>query len=55
MCREGEVCPANMTGVHVANFLANLVAGLIAYTYQETKPSLHIRMPDAQALPVVVL
>lgn len=28
----------------VTNFLVNLVAGLIAYTYQPKKPSLHIRM-----------
>jgi hypothetical protein len=28
----------------VPNFLVNLVAGLIAYTYQEKKPSLHICM-----------
>jgi hypothetical protein len=39
----------------VANFLVNLAAGLIAYTYQEKKPSLPIRLPDAQAFPVVVL
>jgi hypothetical protein len=30
----------------VANFLVNLVAGLIAYTYQDKKPSLQIRMPQ---------
>src|SRR5919198_5461748 len=28
----------------VANFLVNLVAGLIAYTWQAKRPSLHIRM-----------
>jgi hypothetical protein len=39
----------------VANFLVNLVAGLIAYTYQTKKPSLHIRMPHTEALPVLVL
>src|SRR5215204_1333286 len=27
------------------NFLGNVAAGLIAYTYQAKKPSLHIRMP----------
>ena len=31
----------------VMNFLVNLVAGLIADTYQPAKPSLHIRMPQA--------
>lgn len=39
----------------VANFLVNLVAGLIAYTYQAKKPSLHIRMPHDDALPLVAL
>lgn len=39
----------------VANFLVNLVAGLIAYTYQEQKPSLHIRMPHAKSFPVLAL
>lgn len=39
----------------VTNFLVNLVAGLIAYTYQAKKPSLHIRMPLDEALPLLVL
>jgi hypothetical protein len=39
----------------VANFLVNLVAGLIAYTYQAKKPSLHIRMPLDEALPILAL
>jgi Transposase DDE domain len=39
----------------VTNFLVNLVAGLIAYTYQPKKPSLHIRMPHTESLPIVVL
>jgi hypothetical protein len=39
----------------VANFLVNLVAGLIAYTYQPKKPSLHVRMPHPESLPLVVL
>ena len=39
----------------VTNFLVNLVAGLIAYTYQAKKPSLHIRTPQDAALPVVAL
>jgi hypothetical protein len=39
----------------VANFLVNLVAGLIAYTSQPKKPSLHVRMPHPESLPPVVL
>jgi Transposase DDE domain len=39
----------------VANFLVNLVAGLIAYTYQARKPSLRIRMPQSESLSVIVL
>jgi hypothetical protein len=39
----------------VTNFLVNLVAGLIAYTYQPKKPSLHIRMPQNASVPPVVL
>jgi hypothetical protein len=39
----------------VTNFLVNLVAGLIAYTYQGKKPSLHIRMPQADFLPLLAL
>jgi hypothetical protein len=39
----------------VANFLVNLVAGLIAYTWQAKKPSLHIRMPEGEILPTLVL
>ncbi len=37
------------------NFLVNLVAGLIAYTYQPKKPSLHIRMPQNASLSLAVL
>ena len=29
------------------NFLVNIVSALIAYTYQEKKPSLNIRLPGA--------
>jgi hypothetical protein len=36
------------------NFMGNLLAGLIAYTWRPTKPSLGIR-PDDLALPVAVL
>jgi Transposase DDE domain len=39
----------------VANFLVNLVAGLIAYTYQDKKPSLHIRMPQSEAWSILAL
>lgn len=39
----------------VTNFLVNLVAGLIAYTYQPKKPSLHIRMPQDASRALVVL
>jgi hypothetical protein len=39
----------------VTNFLVNLVAGLIAYTYQPKKPSLHIRMPQDVSVPMVIL
>jgi DDE family transposase len=39
----------------VANFLVNLVAGLIAYTYQEKKPSLQIRTPGIDSLPALIL
>ncbi|SDX17531.1 hypothetical protein SAMN05421882_10795, partial [Nitrosomonas communis] len=34
------------------NFFVNLIAGLVAYTFREKKPSLNIRFP--QALPDVV-
>lgn len=39
----------------VANFLVNVVAALIAYSYQEKKPSLHIRVHEHRQLPAVVL
>jgi hypothetical protein len=39
----------------VTNFLVNLVAGLIAYTYQPKRPSLHIRMPQGTSETLVVL
>ena len=38
----------------VTNFLVNLVAGLLAYTYQPKKPSLHIRMPQDTSAVVVL-
>ena len=36
------------------NFLVNVISALIAYTYQEKKPSLNLR-PQEGALPAVVL
>lgn len=36
------------------NFLGTVVAGLIAYTWQEKKPSLKLRRDDAQQLPAMV-
>jgi DDE family transposase len=39
----------------VTNFLVNLVAGLIAYTYQPKKPSLRIRMPQDTSTSMLVL
>lgn len=38
----------------VLNFLVNLLAGLVAYTYQEKKPSLDIASKELAALPVAV-
>jgi Transposase DDE domain len=37
----------------VLNFMVNLLAGLVAYTYQEKKPSLDINPKDLPALPAV--
>jgi Transposase DDE domain len=37
-----------------ANFLVNLIAGLIAYTYREKKPSLDIRLKELVHLPALV-
>jgi len=37
-----------------ANFLVNLVAGLIAYTYLPKKPSLNLRPEELGQLPVLV-
>ena len=36
------------------NFLVNLVAGLIAYTYQPKKPSLNLRSSELDQFPVLV-
>ena len=38
----------------LANFMVNLLAALIAYTYQEKKPSLNLRSEQIKALPAVV-
>ena len=37
-----------------ANFLVNLVAGLVAYTYQPKKPSLNLRRDELSQLPVLI-
>ena len=39
----------------VVNFMVNVVAGVIAYTHHDKKPSLNIRVSDSTGLPVVVL
>ena len=36
------------------NFLVNVISALIAYTYQEKKPSLNLRLQEGD-LPAVVL
>ncbi len=38
----------------IANFMVNLIARLIAYTYQEKKPSLKINRDDLNALPALL-
>src|SRR5438067_12503824 len=38
----------------VANFFVNLLAGLVAYTFREKKPSLNIRVKDQLQLPALV-
>jgi hypothetical protein len=35
-----------------ANFMVNLVAALMAYTYQDKKPSLNLRFHPDQSLPI---
>jgi len=37
------------------NFLVNVISALIAYTYQEKKPSLNIRLPYSNDLPAVIV
>ena len=37
----------------VVNFGVNLLAGLIAYTHQEKKPSLHLSRQERQLLPAL--
>ena len=36
------------------NFLVNLTAGLIAYTWQDKKPSIHLSHKDIALLPAVI-
>jgi hypothetical protein len=38
----------------VANFVVNLLAALIAYTYQEKRPSLNLHPDDLAVLPATV-
>src|SRR6266852_3406493 len=38
----------------LTNFVVNLLAALIAYTYQEKKPSLNFKMDELETLPAVV-
>lgn len=38
----------------IAGFMLNLLGGLIAYTYRDKKPSLHLDMTSSQILPVVI-
>jgi hypothetical protein len=38
----------------VANFFVNLIAGIIAYTWREKKPSLNIRVKEQWRLPALV-
>ena len=38
----------------VANFFVNLIAGLIAYTFREKKPSLNIRVKELVQRPALV-
>jgi hypothetical protein len=38
----------------VANFMINLIAGLVAYTYQAKKPSLNLREKPSDQLPILV-
>ena len=37
-----------------SNFIVNLIAGLIAYTWQAKKPSLHLSDKDMALLPALV-
>ena len=37
------------------NFLVNVISALIAYTYQEKKPLLNIRLPHSNDLPAVIV
>jgi hypothetical protein len=38
----------------VANFVVNLLAALVAYTYQEKKPSLNLHPDELAALPATI-
>lgn len=50
-----NICQIEHSRHHsVLNFLVNLLAGLVAYTYQETQPSLDIHPKALAALPPTV-
>lgn len=38
----------------IAGFMLNLLGGLMAYTYRDKKPSLHLDMTSSQTLPVII-
>ena len=38
----------------LTGFMVNLLAGLIAYTYQPKKPSLNLRQEELELLPALV-
>jgi Transposase DDE domain len=37
----------------LTNFVVNVLAGLIAYTYQEKKPALNLNVDELQTLPAL--
>jgi len=39
----------------LTNFVVNLLAALIAYTYQEKKPSLNFTVEELKALPALIV
>ena len=50
-----NICQIEHTRHHsVANFAVNLQAALVAYTYQDKKPSLNLHPDDLATLPATV-